>query len=308
MKLVTIAGPAGGSPGAVLQSGEIIDLRLAARLGSLDQWIPSSVIGILAGGDAGLALVGDLVEHTEASDLRQRSMLAEKGAILPESTRLLSPVPAPTMVVAAGLAYNSHLKEMSGTPPPRHPTGFLKIPASITGSGANVRLPPHAAEHMDYEGELAVIFGKHCHCVEAENSLDHVAGYSVANDFSARDWVYDAWRAEGAWEARLTWEVNIMGKQFPGFTAVGPWLVTRDELSDIGNQKLTTHINGQMVQESPISDTIFSLADTIAHFSRWYSFCPGDILLTGTPAGVGVGRKPPLFLKPGDRVEVGITS
>jgi 2-keto-4-pentenoate hydratase/2-oxohepta-3-ene-1,7-dioic acid hydratase in catechol pathway len=209
-------------------------------------------------------------------------------------------------MVAAGLAYRSHLAEMANTPAPAHPTAFMKSPASISGPEEKVSLPTLAREHVDYEGELACVFGRTCYNVPASEALSYLAGYTAANDLSARDWAKSVWAATAPWDARITWEVNIMGKQFPGFTALGPVLTTTDEIPDPSLLKLRTTVNGQVMQAAPVSDLIFPIPEVISYLSRWYEFAPGDVLLTGTPAGVGIGRKPPVFLKEGDVVSVEI--
>ena len=299
MLLVTIDDVPDGSAGALLASGEILHLGRAALGGTIEAWLPASVAGILAAGSAGLAAVGAMIRRSEDG-------MGRSDALLPASTRLLAPIPRPGMILAAGLAYRSHLAEMAGTPVPAHPTAFLKAPSSVSGPGADVALPADASEEVDYEGELAVVFGRDCHGVDAAGALACIGGYTVANDLSARDWVKAVWAAEKPWEARQTWETNLMGKQFPGFTALGPALATADVVGDPSTMRLTTRVNGRVMQDAPISDMIFPLGDVIAHFARWYHFRVGDVLLTGTPAGVGVGRKPPVFLRDGDEVAVEI--
>lgn len=306
MRLITIDDVPGGSPGALLDSGEALHLRRAAREGTIEAWLPDTLAKILAAGAEGLAAARAIAARVEGLDAGARDALRSSGAILPCATRLLAPVPSPRLIVAAGLAYRSHLAEMSGTPTPPHPTGFMKSPTSLSGPGEPVILPRGASEMVDFEGELAVIFGRPCHAVSEAEALDYVGGYTVANDLSARDWVEPVWNAKTPWEARVTWEVNIMGKQMPGFTALGPCIVTADAIGDPATLRLTTTLNGSVMQDAPVSDLIFPLAETIAHFSRWYSFAPGDVLLTGTPAGVGVGRSPRVFLRDGDRIEVAI--
>ncbi|MES2944146.1 MAG: fumarylacetoacetate hydrolase family protein [Pseudomonadota bacterium] len=308
MKLVTINNTAQGSPGALLRSGDILHLGRAAAPGTLEGWIPPGVRGILEAGEEGLAVVRQLVSRIEAAPAGFLAELKRSGAITAAvATPLLAPVPNPRLMVAAGLAFKSHLAEMAGTPAPAHPTGFMKSSNSITGPDAPILIPPHANACVDYEGELAVVFGRTCHDVSAAYAMSFVAGYMAANDVSARDWVKPVWEAKEPWQARQTWETNIMGKQFDSFTPLGPVLTTADEIPDVTALQIETRLNGQVMQRAPISDLIFSLAETIAHFSRWYTFQPGDILLTGTPAGVGVGRKPPVFMKTGDVIEVEIS-
>ncbi len=307
MKLVTIDNTAQGCAGAVLQSGEILHIGKAAAPGTLEAWLPTSVRSILEAGEQGLALVRQLVDRIESAPASAHDHLRERSALTPSSTRLLAPVPNPRLIVAAGLAFKSHLAEMAGTPTPAHPTAFMKSVNSIVGPGAALKIPANASGHVDYEGEMAVVFGRTCHRVSPSDAMSYVAGYSAANDVSARDWVGAVWAAKQPWEARLTWETNIMGKQFDSFTPLGPVLTTADEIADVTALEITTRLNGTVMQRAPISDLIFSLAQTIAYFSNWYTFQPGDILLTGTPAGVGVGRKPPVFMKAGDVIEVEVS-
>lgn len=306
MKLVTIDDIASGLPGAVLRSGEILHFGKAAAPGTLEVWIPGSVRAILEAGSAGLALVRQLLNRVESASDPSRDRLRESGAITNAATRLLAPVPNPRLVVAAGLAFKSHLAEMSGTPVPANPTGFIKSPNSIVGPGAAIQVPPDASGHIDYEGEMGIVFGKTCHRVSAADAMDYVAGYTAANDVSARDWVHEVFEAKDAWPGRLSWEVNIMGKQFDSFTPLGPVLTTTDDIGDVTALQIVTRLNGTVMQSAPMSDLIFSIAETIAYFSKWYTFHPGDVLLTGTPAGVGVGRKPPVFMRADDVIEVEI--
>lgn len=305
MQLVTIDDTRTGSVGAKLTSGEILHLGRAARSGCIEAWLPNTVRELLEAGDDGLEVARTIVDRAERAQGREREELLERGA-LRTTAPLLPPIPNPSLIVAAGLSYRSHLQEMAGTPSPPHPTAFLKSPTSVSAPGKVVRLPPQASTCVDYEGELACVFGKTCHNVAEEDALSYLAGYTAANDVSARDWVGAVWSAEKPWEARLTWEVNIMGKQMPGFTPLGPVLTTVDDIPDPSALRLSTRVNGQTVQDAPVSDLIFSIPRMIAHFSRWYTFRPGDVLLTGTPAGVGVGRRPRLFMKDGDLVEVQI--
>jgi len=306
MLLVTIDDAPGGSAGARLASGEILHLGRAAETGTVEAWLPPSVAGILSGGKEGLAVAERLAARHEQMAQAPLSAKRGKGALLPPDTRLLAPIPAPSMILAAGLAYRSHLAEMAGTPTPTHPTAFLKVPSSISAPGATVTLPAQAPDQVDYEGELAIVIGRDCHAVDAATAMDCIAGYTIANDLSARDWVKAVWAAEKPWQARQTWEVNIMGKQLPGFTALGPAIATVERINDPTSLRLITRLNGEVMQDAFVSDMIFPIGEIIAYFSRWYRFRPGDVLLTGTPAGVGVGRKPPIFLRSGDRVDVQI--
>jgi acylpyruvate hydrolase len=306
MQLVTIDDVPPGSAGARLRSGEILHLARAKLPGTLEAWIPNSVIAILEGGPEALDLVRNVVRRVEELPEAGLEKLRRRATLLGSGTALKAPIPNPRLVVAAGLAYRSHLAEMANTPVPAHPTAFLKSSGSISGPGDHLLLPPQASEHVDYEGELACVFGRRCHNVQPAEALTFIAGYTAANDLSARDWARSVWAATTPWEARITWEVNIMGKNFPGFTALGPVLTTADEIPDPAQLHLRTRVNGTEMQSAPISDLIFPIPEVISYLSRWYEFSPGDVLLTGTPAGVGIGRKPQVFMRKGDVVSVEI--
>ncbi|MEZ5956348.1 MAG: fumarylacetoacetate hydrolase family protein [Hyphomonadaceae bacterium] len=308
MRLVSLDdGTPDGAAGVMLPTGEYLSVTHFARAGTLEAWAPRSWRRLLDAGREGLELVGAMHERALRLSDAEREALRARGGLLAQDTALLAPIANPSLILAVGLAYKSHLAEMSGTPAPKHPSAFMKSPASISGPGACVSLPRQAARHVDFEGELACVFARTCHNVSAADALDYVLGFTVANDLSARDWVEAVWQAQAPWEARLTWEVNIMGKQFPGFTVLGPAIVTVDEVRNLESQRLTTRLNGKIMQDALLSDMIFPLTEVIAHFSRWHTFRAGDILLTGTPAGVGVSRDPKVFLKDGDCVEVEIT-
>ncbi|MCB2084877.1 MAG: fumarylacetoacetate hydrolase family protein [Sphingomonadaceae bacterium] len=302
MDLVTIDDVPQGSPGARLSDGTILHLRRAARTNTIETLLPSTNIALLGCGAEGLDIARRIV--TRAEDGTAADELAAARALLPPDTPLLAPVIGPRLIVAQGLAYRSHLEEMSGTPEPAHPTAFLKSPSSIVGPEASVCIPSQASGMVDYEGEIAFVFGRTAYRVDESEALACIAGVTAANDISARDWTPGVFAATDPWEARLTWEVNIMGKQLPGFTPLGPALRTLDSIADLDALRVQTRLNGQVLQDDTLGGSIFPVEKAIAYFSQWYRFEPGDILLTGTPAGVGLGRNPPIFLQPGDRIEV----
>jgi acylpyruvate hydrolase len=308
MKLVTIDTGPRGMPGAWLPNDEILHLARAAQPGTAEAWIPHSLRDLLEAGGEGMAITRRLVERVCSAAPHILDTLRTVGALTPAAqTRLLAPITEPRLIVGAGLNYHSHLKEMAGTPPPPRPTGFPKVAASVIGPNAAIRLPAQAPNMVDWEGELACVIGSVCHGVSEAEAMAHIAGYTIINDISARDWVGEVFHSITPWEARLSWEVNIMGKQFPGFTAMGPVIATIDEVGDPNKLTLETRLNGTIVQRAPTSDVIFGFAESIAFFSRWYALQPGDLVTTGTPAGVGAVRKPPLFMKSGDNVEVEVS-
>ena len=220
-----------------------------------------------------------------------------------KEVKLLAPIPNPGMVLSVGMNYHEHLKEMK-TPVPEKPAAFKKSVASIIGTDEPVRIPPGSPDMLDWEGEFSVVIGKSCHRVKAAQALDYVAGYTIVNDVSARDWVAPLFSATGIMGPIHAWEANLLGKMFPTFCPMGPVLATKDEIPDPGNVRITTRLNGKVMQEANTDDLVFGVAQLIAHYSKFYLFRPGDVITTGSPSGVGYGRNPKLFMKAGDVIEV----
>jgi 2-keto-4-pentenoate hydratase/2-oxohepta-3-ene-1,7-dioic acid hydratase in catechol pathway len=148
------------------------------------------------------------------------------------------------------------------------------------------------------------VIGRACHNVAAAEVMDYVAGYTIINDVSARDWLPGFFKAEGKMPSLLAWELNILGKQLPTFTPMGPVVVTKDEIADDRALSLTTTLNGKVMQSTSTSDLVYGVREVIAHFSKWYRFVPGDVISTGSPSGVGFARKPPVFMRDGDVIAV----
>jgi acylpyruvate hydrolase len=235
-----------------------------------------SVRGLLQALDpAGLVTLGERADA--ASERVERS-----------EVRLLAPVPDPEKIICLGLNYCDHAAE-TGQEIPAAPMWFAKFANSLIGSGEDVVLPVAHSEYVDYEAELAVVIGRRAHCVEADAALAYVAGAMPFNDVSARD-------------LQIQNPLWTSGKAVDTFAPCGPALVTLDEIADLGALGLRTRINGETVQEGNTSELIFGVAETIAWLSRTITLVPGDIIATGTPAGVGAstGR----FLRAGDTVEV----
>ena len=207
--------------------------------------------------------------------------------------KILAPL-VPSAILAIGLNYHKHAEE-TGQKLPKYPVLFMKNPASVTNPGDPIILHPTCMEppEVDYEVELAVVIGKTAKDVSTENALDHVLGYTVANDVSARRW--QGGRGSGQW---------VRGKSFDTFCPLGPELVTADELTDPQKLRLTCVLNGEVMQDANTSDMIFPVAELISFLSTGMTLLPGAVILTGTPSGVGFTRKPPVFLMPGDKVEM----
>ena len=206
----------------------------------------------------------------------------------------MAPVPRPGALISAGKNFSDHVAEMASKKGPPAPVAFLKLPGTVIGPEDNIPHPPEV-KNLDYEVELAVIIGKPCVDVSNDEAMEYVAGYSAFNDISARDVI----RGENKTG------IHLMGKSFPGFAPMGPYLVTVDEIPDAQNLKLRLSVNGEARQDSNLSYMIFKIRDMISYWSQM-GLNPGDVLTTGTPRGVAAGRKPdqtPWWLKPGDVVE-----
>ncbi|MCG2633887.1 MAG: fumarylacetoacetate hydrolase family protein [Gammaproteobacteria bacterium] len=203
------------------------------------------------------------------------------------------PPAEPPAIFCIGLNYRAHADEM-GAAYPEYPVVFMKSPNTLTGHQQPVALPK-VSQKVDYEGELAVIIGKSCHDVSVQTALDHVLGYTIANDVSARDW-------QKEWGGGQF----CRGKSFDGFCPLGPGLLLANRSIDPQTFQLTTRVNGKQVQASNTSDMIFSVAELIAFLSQDTTLLPGSLILTGTPGGVGMGCSPPNWLQGGDRVTIGI--
>lgn len=214
----------------------------------------------------------------------------EKLPLVEGEPRLGTPLRGIGMIHAIGLNYRLHAIE-SGMAIPEEPILFTKAVSSLSGPNDDILIPP-GAKSVDWEAELGVVIGAEAWQVEEARALDHVAGYMTANDVSERD--FQA-RRGGQW---------VKGKSAPSFCPLGPWLVTRDEIPDPQTLALHLEVNGETRQNSTTADMIFPVAKIIAYLSTFIRLMPGDVIVTGTPSGVGMGCKPPVYLKAGDVVTV----
>ncbi len=222
---------------------------------------------------------GDLFDRLTVTDTRA------------QVAQLLAPV-EPRAIFCIGLNYTSHAAE-TGMALPKHPVVFMKNPASVTGPGSDIVIPGCCTPEpeVDYEAELAVVIGRAARNVGPETALDHVFGYTCANDVSARRWQKHA--GGGQW---------VRGKSFDTFCPMGPALFTKDEIPSPQTLGVTLELNNQVMQQGNTGDMIFSVAQIISFLSQSTTLLPGTVILTGTPSGVGFTRNPPVFLKPGDVV------
>jgi acylpyruvate hydrolase len=220
-----------------------------------------------------------------------------------KDAKLRAPIENPGMVLSVGMNYHQHLKEMK-TPVPEKPAAFTKSVASIIGTEEPIRIPPSNPDMLDWEGEFSVVIGKACHRVKAAQALDYVAGYTIVNDVSARDWVAPIFSATGIMGPIHAWEHNVLGKMFPTFCPMGPVLATRDEVPDPDHVRIVTRLNGKVMQDANTDDFVFNVPKLIEYYSQFFLFKPGDVITTGSPSGVGFGRNPKVFMKDGDVIEV----
>jgi 2-keto-4-pentenoate hydratase/2-oxohepta-3-ene-1,7-dioic acid hydratase in catechol pathway len=209
--------------------------------------------------------------------------------------RVLAPL-VPVAVLCVGLNYRKHAEE-TGARMPDHPVLFMKSPAAVQHPGAPIELPRHLrSDEVDYEGELAVVIGRPCKNVSRERAMECVLGFTCANDVSARDW--QKGRGGSQW---------CRGKGFDTFCPLGPWITLKEAVPDPGALTLRTRVNGEVLQEASTADMIFDIPALIEFLSGSTTLLPGTVILTGTPSGVGMARKPPRWLQPGDTVSVEIS-
>lgn len=265
----------GGAVGLALVEGNGPKAR---GLDERDPAYPGDLAKLIAEGPAALEAAAKALSKAPTIDL--------------SGEQLLPPLPHPGKIICIGLNYRDHTAE-SGFKQPDYPTVFVRFASSLTGHGATV-VRPKVSEQLDYEGELVAVIGKRGRRIGKARALDHVIGYSIFNDVSVRDYQFKS----------PQW---TMGKNFDTTGPFGPWFVTSDELPPGGaGLKIETRLNGTAVQSANTTDMVFDVATLVTTLSEVMTLEPGDIIVSGTPAGVGVSRKPQLFMKAGDRVEVEI--
>jgi acylpyruvate hydrolase len=302
MKLVTFTYQDQERIGAVDHAGRILDLRrgYACYLQEAEGHphganLAAIVLGrdmseFLKRGEKSLEAARKTLEFMHARSAESNNRIVLKR----EQLRLKAPVPRPGALISAGKNFSDHVAEMSSKKGPTAPVAFLKLPGTVVGPEDDIPYPQEV-RNLDYEVELAIIIGKPCFDVSEDEALNYVAGYAAFNDISARDVI----RAENKTG------IHLMGKSFPGFAPMGPYLVTADEIPDPQNLKLCLRVNGETRQDSNLGYMIFKIREMIAYWSQM-GLNAGDVLTTGTPRGVAAGRKveqTPWWLKPGDLVE-----
>ncbi len=272
MKLIRFGEPGKEKPGALLNDGSRID---ASGLGS----------------DYNEAFFADSGLRELASWVRKNASSAPRVA---SSVRLGPPVCRPSKIVCIGLNYRDHAAETKAETP-KEPVIFFKATTSLVGPNDALVRPLNSTK-VDWEVELAVVIGKKASYVSKEKAWEHVAGYALHNDYSERSFQLEH---GGQW---------VKGKSADTFAPLGPFLATRDEIPNVGNLKMWLKVNGNLRQNGSTSNMIFDVATLVSYVSQFMTLLPGDVISTGTPAGVGLGMKPPTYLNAGDVVELGIES
>ncbi|APW39605.1 5-carboxymethyl-2-hydroxymuconate isomerase [Rhodoferax koreense] len=233
-----------------------------------------------------------LLSALRAGQLAALGAQAAAPALAQADIRFLPVIPAPGKIFCVGHNYEEHRIE-TARDKTQHPLLFMRVPDSQTAHLQPILLPAESSQ-LDYEGEIAVVIGKAGRRIREQDAWEHVAGYSAYNDGSIRDW------------QRHTLQFTA-GKNFSGTGAFGPWLVTRDEIADGAELTLETRLNGEVMQHTTTASMIFPIPVLINYISTFTTLEPGDVIVTGTPGGVGAKRNPPVWMKPGDRVEVEVS-
>eukprot|EP00730_Choanoeca_flexa_P006279 TRINITY_DN12124_c0_g2_i1.p1 TRINITY_DN12124_c0_g2~~TRINITY_DN12124_c0_g2_i1.p1 ORF type:complete len:303 (+),score=99.50 TRINITY_DN12124_c0_g2_i1:216-1124(+) len=255
----------------VKQDGDIVDLVAG------DDTIPNDVRAILAGGEAMMTKVKNAAE-------------AKKVVVERKNVKILAPINTSEKVLCIGMNYVDHCTEQN-LPVPDEPVVFSKFASAISNPGDDIVRAPEVKE-LDFEVEMVIVVGKDCKRVSEADAMQYVAGYTVAHDVSARDWQLK--KNGGQW---------LIGKSFDGYAPIGPAIVTTDELKDPHNLGIRCRLNGETVQDSNTNQLVFKTEAIMAWVTKFFSLKAGDLILTGTPPGVGCFRKPPLWLKDGDVVD-----
>ncbi len=286
MRLVTF--DAGAGPGlGVVAGGRVIDADGATAAGL--PGLPADMLSFIEAGDDALSVARAVVEAAGANLSLGRPI---------DTVRLLAPIPRPRKnVMCVGLNYAEHAREsrsVAGAEPPKWPVFFTKAPTCVIGPGDVIPYPQGISYQVDWEAELVVVIGKRCRDISEAEALSFVFGYTAGNDVTARD----------LQQRHQQW---FKGKSLDGFCPMGPWIVTADEITDPQALRVQLRVDGVTKQDGATADMIHPVAKLIAALSAGMTLEPGDLLMTGTPAGVGVGRQPPEFLRPGAVVGVEIS-
>ena len=271
MKLIRFGEAGKEKPGVIIESSKVLDV--SSVVGEYDESFFAE--------EDNLKVLADWV-----------NLNASKADIAINDVRLGSPVHKPGKIICIGLNYSDHAAE-SNMELPEEPVVFFKASSAVCGPDDDIIIPT-GSRKTDWEVELAVVIGKKASYVSEANAMEHVAGYMLHNDYSEREYQLER---SGQW---------VKGKSCDTFAPLGPYLATKNEIGDVHNLKLWLKLNGKTMQDGTTSNLVFKIPYLISYLSQFMSLMPGDIISTGTPAGVGLGQKPPFYLKAGDVVELGI--
>lgn len=257
----------------IRDGGDIVDLCAG------DSSIPSDMRSFIEGGQKTL--------------LAAKSVIDRGGSVIPrDSVKIVAPIYNPDKVLCVGMNYKDHCEEQNA-PVPIEPVIFNKFPSSIIGPTEDLQYPEET-QKLDWEVELTIVIGKDAKRVQESDAMNYVFGYTVAHDVSARDWQLEPGKNGGQW---------LIGKAMDGFCPLGPAIVMKEDINDPHNLGLRCRVNGVTKQDSNTNQLVHKTAAMVSFISRFMTLRPGDVILTGTPPGVGVFRKPPEYLKKGDVVE-----
>jgi acylpyruvate hydrolase len=300
-------------PALCLDDAQLVDLKAVQAAGIAGLEVPSSLMEIIDLRKDFLQRLRSFLELMYPSSATLEAV-REVGAILnPREVRFANLL-RPGMILSAGKSYADHVSEMSvgdrarvaailEEPPP----AFIKANGSLTCHGRPILLPALDPETVDFECEFSCVIGRPFHHVEPDEILGHIAGYTMVNDVSVRSAIPEMKAAEsGTDPARYVayYNLNLLNKQYPTFCPLGPVLATADDFGDPHDVHIETKLNGVVMQSAKTSGLTHTIAQMLAHYSRWYRFEVGDVFTTGTPSGIGFARSPKIFLRPGDTVEV----
>jgi 2-keto-4-pentenoate hydratase/2-oxohepta-3-ene-1,7-dioic acid hydratase in catechol pathway len=299
MRLVTYALSDGGqAPGVERSDGSV--LAVTAVLGEAAPPTVARLLGVLP------SVQNQLSEALHSADADPEAAIRSGRVIASDAVKLKAPLGERILVVCAGGNYRQHIEEMGDEEPSGELAWFVKSPNAIIGSDEDIHIPASAPDQVDFEGELCIVIGRPCHAVSIEDAMSYIGGYTLMNDVSARDAAHQVLGATSALEGRSSWMNMLLGKQFPTFAPIGPAVVTPDEIGDPASLQLVTKVNGTVMQDANTSDLVNDIPTLVARLSEFFNFEPGDVISTGSPAGVGFGRKPPVFLRSGDTVSVDV--
>ncbi len=270
MKLISFGDPGQEKPGVITEAGEKIDVSSFTSRYDEDFFA-----------NDGLSSLAEWLNENKST-----------APVVSDGVRLGSPIHKPGKIICIGLNYSDHAAE-SKMDLPKEPVVFFKATSAVCGPNDDLVIPK-GSQKTDWEVELAVVIGKKASYVNEDDAMDYIAGYILHNDYSEREFQLER---SGQW---------VKGKSCDTFAPLGPFMATKDELGDVHNLRLWLTVNGKTMQDGNSSNLVFKIPYLISYLSQFMSLLPGDIISTGTPAGVGLGQKPPFYLKPGDEVELGI--